>query len=66
MLVVIHYFFLLQACTSGGCTVSNATSAMTSQGIPQGVPDPVITSPSPSQLVISWGIPSSPNGINVN
>lgn len=53
---------LLQACTGGGCTLGNATSATTEESAPDGVSAPVVTSPSPSELYITWDPPQYPNG----
>lgn len=58
-----HCLLLVQACTGGGCTVSNATSATTAESAPDGVAAPVVTSPSPSQLLVTWQEPEFPNGL---
>ena len=55
---------LFQACTGGGCTISGVTSDTTEESAPEGLPDPVITSPSPTELGISWGLPELPNGMS--
>ena len=57
---ICHCVF--QACTGGGCTVSEASEATTLESAPEGIPDPVVTSPSPEQLLVQWGPPSLPNG----
>ncbi|XP_025090014.1 usherin-like [Pomacea canaliculata] len=60
------YFISVGACTGGGCTVSNATSATTAESAPDGVAAPVVTSPSPSQLLVTWQEPEFPNGRIIN
>ncbi|XP_060070524.1 usherin-like [Ylistrum balloti] len=56
------YFVTLSACTMGGCTLSKASEVLTEESAPEGVPDPVITSPSPQEILVTWGVPSLPNG----
>ena len=53
---------VLQACTGGGCQVSNASVATTAESSPEGIAVPVVTSPSPSQLLVTWTPPQFPNG----
>ena len=54
--------FSWQACTNGGCRLSTPSTATTDESAPEDVPDPRIVSPSPSQLLVSWGPPRLPNG----
>ncbi|ESO94175.1 hypothetical protein LOTGIDRAFT_118598, partial [Lottia gigantea] len=58
-----QYFIRLSACTGGGCTTSDVVNATTEESAPDGIPDPVVTSPSWAELEVSWGIPALPNGI---
>ena len=54
---------LFQACTGGGCTTSEASNVTTTESAPAGIQGPVITSPSPSQLHVTWKEPLQPNGM---
>ncbi|XP_021347323.1 usherin-like [Mizuhopecten yessoensis] len=56
------YFITLSACTMGGCTLSTVSEVLTEESAPEGVPDPVITSPSPTEIIVTWDVPSLPNG----
>ncbi|XP_064622303.1 usherin-like [Lineus longissimus] len=56
------YYISLSACTGGGCTTSSPSNATTEEDSPEGVPAPVVVSPSPYELIITWGIPQYPNG----
>ncbi len=51
-----------QACTGGGCTVSAAAMARTVESAPSGIQNPRIASPSFSELIVSWDVPTFPNG----
>lgn len=51
-----------QACTGGGCTVSEASEALTDEQAPEGVPTPKAHSYSPHSFHISWTEPEYPNG----
>ncbi|XP_004700202.1 usherin [Echinops telfairi] len=57
------YLIKLEACTGGGCTVSEASEVLTEESIPQGVPPPRVHSHSPDSFNISWTEPEYPNGI---
>ncbi|XP_041351149.1 usherin-like [Gigantopelta aegis] len=59
------YYIRLAACTGGGCMTSDPSNVTTDEGAPEGVPDPIITSPSPSELMVVWGEPTAPNGMVV-
>ena len=54
---------VFQACTGGGCTVSEAGTATTVESAPGGVGDPIATSPTPSELLVTWSVPKYPNGL---
>ncbi|XP_042331708.1 LOW QUALITY PROTEIN: usherin [Sceloporus undulatus] len=56
------YFIKLAACTGGGCTISEATSAVTTESTPEGVPAPEAQSYSSDSFNISWTKPEYPNG----
>jgi usherin len=63
--VTVPYTFncsALQACTGGGCTTSTVSNATTEEDSPEGVPVPTVVSPSPYELIVTWGIPKYPNG----
>jgi len=55
-------WFLFQACTGGGCTLSAAANATTLESAPDMVQDPVVTAISSSQLMVTWAPPLLPNG----
>ena len=42
--------------------VSNASAATTAESSPEGIAAPVVTSPSSSQLLVTWTPPQFPNG----
>jgi usherin len=56
------YFFVVRACTSGGCGSSEPSSVRTSEAPPTFQPAPNVTSQSSSSLLITWDIPTEPNG----
>lgn len=58
-----EYFFVVRACTSGGCGSSDPSSVRTMEAPPTSQPPPNVTSLSSSSLLITWDIPSEPNGI---
>uniref|UniRef100_A0A673TE79 Usherin n=1 Tax=Suricata suricatta TaxID=37032 RepID=A0A673TE79_SURSU len=58
-----EYSYQLKACTVAGCAVSSKVVAATAQGIPQSVPPPRVTAPSPETLHLSWSVPEKPNGV---
>ncbi|EQB78597.1 hypothetical protein CB1_001073090 [Camelus ferus] len=55
------YLIKLGACTGGGCTVSEASQALTEERAPEGVPAPRVHSHSPHSFNISWTEPDYPN-----
>ena len=57
------YFFIVRACTDGGCGSSQPSSVETLEAPPTFQPAPNITSLSSASLLITWEIPSEPNGI---
>ncbi|XP_002760562.4 usherin [Callithrix jacchus] len=57
------YLIKLGACTGGGCTVSEASEALTDEDIPEGVPAPKAHSYSPDSFNVSWTEPEYPNGV---
>ncbi|XP_078675414.1 usherin-like isoform X2 [Branchiostoma floridae x Branchiostoma belcheri] len=58
-----NYTFTLEACTSGGCGVSDPVVFTTFQAAPEGQGAPTITALSPTELYIDWDYPLQPNGI---
>ncbi|ELW55473.1 Usherin [Tupaia chinensis] len=59
-----RYLIKLEACTGGGCTMSEASEALTGETIPEGVPTPKAHSYSPDSFNISWTEPEYPNAGN--
>ncbi|XP_003419924.2 usherin [Loxodonta africana] len=57
------YLIKLEACTGGGCTVSDVSEAYTDESTPEGVPAPRARSYSPDSFNISWTEPEYPNGV---
>ncbi|NWU99575.1 USH2A protein, partial [Upupa epops] len=58
-----EYLIKLAACTGGGCSVSEASTAITDESTPEGVPAPKAQSYSSDSFNISWTKPEYPNGI---
>uniref|UniRef100_A0A667ZN39 Usherin n=1 Tax=Myripristis murdjan TaxID=586833 RepID=A0A667ZN39_9TELE len=58
-----EYSYQLRACNRAGCTDSAQVVAVTVQGMPEGVPSPVVTALSPSSLHVSWSEPGQANGV---
>ncbi|NWI84506.1 USH2A protein, partial [Pitta sordida] len=58
-----EYLIKLAACTGGGCTISEASTAITDESTPEGVPAPKAQSYSSDSFNISWTKPEYPNGI---
>ena len=58
-----NYFFVVRACTSGGCGSSEPSPIRTLEAPPTFQPAPNMTSLSSSSLLITWDIPTEPNGI---
>ena len=57
------YQYFVEACTNGGCTVSEAASSITLQSVPEGLEPPAVTLISPTELRLDWLPPQQPNGI---
>ncbi|ELU01149.1 hypothetical protein CAPTEDRAFT_219707 [Capitella teleta] len=58
-----QYFISVVACTGGGCRSSVSSNATTEESAPEGVLEPIVVSPSPSELNVTWLEPMFPNGI---
>lgn len=63
LLPFMEYFFVVRACTSGGCGSSEVSSVRTLEAPPTFQPSPNVTTLSSSSLLITWDIPTEPNGI---
>ncbi|NXG24709.1 USH2A protein, partial [Grallaria varia] len=61
-----EYLIKLAACTGGGCSISEASTAITDESTPEGVPAPKAQSYSSDSFNISWTKPEYPNGIIAN
>ena len=57
------YKYAIRAINSGGDTMGPFAAIQTSQGIPDGIPPPLLTAESSSQVRISWNDPTTPNGV---
>ncbi|XP_010127512.1 PREDICTED: usherin-like, partial [Chlamydotis macqueenii] len=58
-----EYLIKLAACTGGGCSISEASRAITDESTPEGVPAPKAQSYSSDSFNISWTKPEYPNGL---
>ncbi|NXS86302.1 USH2A protein, partial [Erpornis zantholeuca] len=58
-----EYLIKLAACTGGGCSISEASMAITDESTPEGVPAPKAQSYASDSFNISWTKPEYPNGI---
>ena len=58
-----NYFFVVRACTSGGCGSSEPSPVRTLEAPPTFQPAPNVTSLSSSSLLVTWDVPREPNGI---
>uniref|UniRef100_A0A663LW22 Usherin n=1 Tax=Athene cunicularia TaxID=194338 RepID=A0A663LW22_ATHCN len=58
-----EYLIKLAACTGGGCSISEASTAITDESTPEGVPAPKAQSYSSESFNISWTKPEYPNGV---
>lgn len=56
------YSFRVQACTSGGCLLSQPVPILTAQAAPEEQLPPVIESTSSTELFVGWSPPKKPNG----
>ncbi|CAD5123124.1 DgyrCDS11497 [Dimorphilus gyrociliatus] len=59
----ILYYVRVGACTFGGCSISQSSSAKTEESAPDGIVNPNVTSPSSSELNVTWSPPSLTNGV---
>ena len=57
------YQYFVEACTSLGCTTSDAVSSTTMQSTPEDLEAPDITIISPTEIRLDWLPPQRPNGI---
>ncbi|KAM6459617.1 usherin [Liasis olivaceus] len=57
------YSFYVQACTSGGCLLSQQLSVVTAQAPPEEQLPPVIQSISSTELAVEWVPPKKTNGV---
>ncbi|XP_072320975.1 usherin [Eucyclogobius newberryi] len=57
-----EYSYQLRACNLAGCADSLQVSAVTVQGVPEGVHPPVVTALNSTSLLVTWTQPSHPNG----
>ena len=59
------YSFVIQVCTSAGCTNSSTEVVATLEAPPMAFDNPVISEIDATSLTISWTPPANPNGINI-
>lgn len=57
-----RYSFYLQACTSGGCLLSQQVAVITAQAPPEEQQPPAVRSISSTGLAVEWEHPKKPNG----
>ena len=57
------YSYVIQACTSGGCSLSPSTLARTNEAPPTGLATPTVQALSATSILVSWTPPDTPNGI---
>ena len=57
------YGYIIQACTSAGCTNSSEAVNTTLEAPPTGFDNPVLSDIQSHSVMVSWSSPSSPNGI---
>ena len=57
------YTYVVQACTSGGCSLSPSMLARTDEAPPTGLAEPTVQALSASSILVSWSPPQTPNGI---
>ncbi|KAM5238832.1 usherin [Ctenodactylus gundi] len=61
------YRFQVEACTSQGCSLSPESSTVwTLPGPPEGIPSPELFSSTPTSVIVSWQLPTHPNGMVEN
>lgn len=51
-----------EACTGGGCTVSQVISVQTASSIPTGISPVRVDSTQATSVQLSWNYPTNPNG----
>ncbi|KAJ6666904.1 hypothetical protein lerEdw1_018906 [Lerista edwardsae] len=56
-----RYSFYLQACTSGGCLLSQQVAVITAQAPPEEQQPPAVQSISSTELAVEWEHPKKPN-----
>ena len=57
------YTYVVQACTSGGCSLSPSMLARTNEAPPTGLASPTVQALSATSILVSWTAPDTPNGI---
>uniref|UniRef100_A0A8D2ISK6 Usherin n=1 Tax=Varanus komodoensis TaxID=61221 RepID=A0A8D2ISK6_VARKO len=57
------YIFCVQACTGGGCLLSQQVTVMTAQASPEEQQPPVVHSISATEFAVEWAPPKKANGI---
>ena len=57
------YTYIIQACTSGGCSFSPSALALTNEAPPTGLAPPTVSALSESSILVAWTQPDVPNGI---
>ncbi|XP_041469805.1 usherin-like [Lytechinus variegatus] len=57
------YSYSVEACTSGGCTTSDAVTVTTIQMAPSGLDSPVVLQTDSTWIQLSWDYPTNTNGI---
>lgn len=62
LLPFTSYVFLIEACTSAGCSNSSESSNTTLPDKPGGLAPPSVTPLTPTSLEITWQAPTEPNG----
>ena len=63
LLPFTDYFFIVGACTSGGCGSSPPATVRTLQAPPSFQPMPNVSTLSSNSLFLEWEVPSEPNGV---
>ena len=58
-----NYSLVIAACTTAGCTYSNAVSVQTLEAAPQNLDPPQLSTSAVGAILIQWRQPHSPNGI---
>ncbi|KAL0969312.1 hypothetical protein UPYG_G00225390 [Umbra pygmaea] len=58
-----YYNLTLQACSTGGCTLTPPLALLTSSAAPQGPTPPRVNATGSNQLHVAWDPPVRPNGV---